>query len=101
MSALPRLLILAAAVPAFAFPTLAQGIKMPGGNERPQLFKAPPVLSYRPPKLVFEPPQVRQPVIVQDCDPSKRDTTRPCVGDAPKRAESREEGRGSVRQPGR
>jgi hypothetical protein len=101
MSALPRLLVLAAALPTFVFPALAQGIKMPGGNERPQLFKQPPVLSYRPPKLVFEPPQVRQPVIVQDCDPSQRDRTRPCVRDAPRRAESREEGRGSVRQPGR
>lgn len=98
---LARLLLVAFATLAFAAPVLAQGIKVPGGNGQPQLFYVPPALSYRPPKLVLEPPQIRQPVIVDDCAPSKRDKTRPCLSEAPKRAQSREEGRGSVRQPGR
>jgi hypothetical protein len=101
MRALPFIPIITATVFASAFPALAQKIDIPGANNRPQLFYEPPVLSYRPPKLVLEPPQVRQPVIAEDCAPSQIDKTRRCVGEAPKQAESREQGRGSVRQPGR
>jgi hypothetical protein len=101
MSALPFMPVIIATAIACTVPAFAQAIDIPGANNRPQLFYEPPVLSYQPPKLVFEPPQVRQPVIGRDCDPSQRDRTRPCVKEAPKRAQSREEGRGSVRQPGR
>jgi hypothetical protein len=101
MSALPRFALIALAAISCAAPSLAQGIKIPGANDRPQLYYVPPALSYRPPKLVLEPPQVRQPVIVEDCEPWQRDKTRRCVREAPKESQSRELGRGSVRQPGR
>jgi len=101
MRTLPCFLLYTSAWLAFAGPAISQGINVPGVNDRPPLYKAPPVLSYRPPKLVLEPPRIRQPVVEEDCAAWQRDRTRSCVREAPRRAESREEGRGSVRQPGR